>query len=152
MPPEVSADHRVLMRGCASCANPRNPSYMRQGLTLKRQWAMAGWLSADGAADLTRGDGPYAGSAIGLASGLPALARCWAVARVPLSNPPRLWTFGLVAAQGPLPLAPADRRWRRRSGSASGSGGVRAVAAARAARRAALKPYRKFSHGEREQS
>jgi hypothetical protein len=32
------------------------------------------------------------------------------------------------------------------SESGSGSGGVRAVAAARAARRAALKPYRKFSH------
>jgi hypothetical protein len=45
-----------------------------------------------------------------------------------------------------LLFAPADRRWRRRSGSGSGSGGVRAVAAARAARRAALKPYRKFSH------
>src|SRR6185312_10012351 len=29
--------------------------------------------------------------------------------------------------------APADRRWRRRCGSASGSGGVRAVSAARAA-------------------
>ena len=43
-------------------------------------------------------------------------------------------------------FAPADRRWRRRSGSASGSEGERAVAAARAARRAALKPYRKFSH------
>ncbi len=42
-------------------------------------------------------------------------------------------------------FAPADRRWRRRSGSGSGSEGVRAVAAARAARRAALKPYRKFS-------
>ena len=43
-------------------------------------------------------------------------------------------------------FAPADRRWRRRSGSASGSEGERAEAAARAARRAALKPYRKFSH------
>ena len=41
---------------------------------------------------------------------------------------------------GFLLFAPADRRWRRRgeSESASGSGGVRAVAAARAARRAAL--------------
>jgi len=35
---------------------------------------------------------------------------------------------------------------RRRSGSASGSEGERAESAARAARRAALKPYRKFSH------
>src|SRR5271157_5223070 len=37
-------------------------------------------------------------------------------------------------------FAPADRRWRRRSGSASGSEGERAETAARAARRAALKP------------
>ena len=50
-----------------------------------------------------------------------------------------------AARKSPL-FAPADRRWRRRSGSASGSGGERAVAAARAARRAALKTYRKFSH------
>jgi integrase len=35
-------------------------------------------------------------------------------------------------------FAPADRRWRRRSGSASGSEGERAESAARAARRAAL--------------
>jgi integrase len=35
-------------------------------------------------------------------------------------------------------FAPADRRWRRCSGSASGSGGERAESAARAARRAAL--------------
>jgi len=43
-------------------------------------------------------------------------------------------------------FAPADRRWPGRSGSVSGSEGEGAVAAARAARRAALKPYRKFSH------
>jgi hypothetical protein len=59
-----------------------------------------------------------------------------------------LWYVTFRATQGVFLLfAPADRRWRRRSGSASGSGGVRAVAAARAAQRAALKPYRKFSHG-----
>jgi hypothetical protein len=40
----------------------------------------------------------------------------------------------LIAARFVL-FAPADRRWRRRSGSVNGSGGVRAVAAARAARR-----------------
>jgi hypothetical protein len=40
-------------------------------------------------------------------------------------------------------FAPADRRWPGRSGSASGSEGQGAVAAARAARRAALKTYRK---------
>jgi hypothetical protein len=44
-------------------------------------------------------------------------------------------------------FAPADRRWPGRSGSASGSDGQGAETAARAARRAALKPYRKFSHG-----
>jgi hypothetical protein len=43
-------------------------------------------------------------------------------------------------------FAPADRRWRGRSGSRGGSVGERAVTAARAALRAALKPYRKFSH------
>ena len=61
------------------------------------------------------------------------------------------WTGELRRSSGPglLAFAPADRRWRRRSGSASGSEGVRAVSAARAARRAALKPYRKFSHGLR---
>jgi hypothetical protein len=63
---------------------------------------------------------------------------------------PRGWaSITAVGQQRPEslpPFAPADRRWRRRSGSASGSGGVRVVAAARAARRAALKPYRKFSH------
>ena len=37
---------------------------------------MAGELPTDGAADLIRGDGPYAGLAIGLASSLPPLARC----------------------------------------------------------------------------
>ena len=61
-----------------------------------------------------------------------------------MSNPPRPWNFSAVAAPKVLLLfAPADRRWRRRSGSASGSGGVRAVAAARAARRAALKTVKK---------
>ena len=46
-------------------------------------------------------------------------------------------------------FAPAARRWRRRSESASGSGGVRAVAAARAARRAALKTVQKvLTQGE----
>ena len=37
------------------------------------RWRVSFWQ--DRAADLTRGDGPYAGLAIGLASGLPALAR-----------------------------------------------------------------------------
>ena len=69
----------------------------------------------------------------------------WAIARVPLSN--LVAALELVVNRGPKypPFAPADRRWPGRSGSASGSEGVRAVAAARAARRAALKPYRKFS-------
>jgi hypothetical protein len=40
-------------------------------------------------------------------------------------------------------FAPADRRWRRRSGSASGSEGERAEAAARAARRGRLETVQK---------
>ena len=46
-------------------------------LTLKCQQvrAMAGELCQNRAADLTRGDGPYAVPGIGLASGLPPLAR-----------------------------------------------------------------------------
>jgi len=80
---------------------------------------------------------------------LPApVSPMWAIAGVPLSNPGAAPDLScLLAACGFWLFAPADRRWRRRSGSASGSGGVRAVAAARAARRAALKAYRKFSHG-----
>ena len=57
-------------------------------------------------------------------------------------------TSWLKAAQL-FAFAPADRRWSGRSGSASVSVGQDAEAAARAAQRAALKPYRKFSHGER---
>jgi len=45
------------------------------------------------------------------------------------------------AAPSSVFFAPADWRWRRRSGSE----GERAVSAARAAQRAALKPYRKLS-------
>ena len=45
------------------------------------------------------------------------------------------------------PFAPADRRWARPARSPSGVPDVAAVSAARAAQRAALKPYRKFSHG-----
>ena len=63
---------------------------------------------------------------------------------------PRSWAPGnccrSMAAQSFLPFAPADRRWRRRSGSASGSAGVCAVSAARAARLGRLERlYRKFS-------
>jgi hypothetical protein len=70
-----------------------------------------------------------------------------AIVRVPLSNPvAALRTIWLIAAPRHLLFAPADRRQCRRSGSVSESEGERAEAAARAARRAALKPYRKFSH------
>ena len=70
----------------------------------------------------------------------------WAAARVPLSNPPRPRDF--LVFGGPevlVPFAPADRRRAGRSGSVSGSGGLAAVSAARAALGAALNPYRKFS-------
>jgi len=72
----------------------------------------------------------------------------WAIARVPCQ----------IRRGSDLPASTAVRLgllvfsrqptgvWRRRRGSVSGSGGVRAESAARAARRAALKPYRKFSH------
>src|SRR5207247_8710964 len=56
-------------------------------------------LRPDGAADLTRGDGPYAVLAIGLASGLPRVGPIWAIARVPLSNLPR--PRDLSADRGP---------------------------------------------------
>src|SRR5262245_33207468 len=46
-----------------------------------------------------------------------------AAARVPLSNPPRPWNFSLYGGPSLSFVAPADRRWARRSGSASGSGG-----------------------------
>ena len=49
----------------------------------------------------------------------------------------------LIGCRGFCAFAPADRRWRRRSGSASGSGDVRAEAAARAARRGRLETVQK---------
>jgi len=68
----------------------------------------------------------------------------WAIARVPLSNPPRpREAFASIAALC-FSRQPTGA-WRRRCGSASGSCGERAVLAARAARRAALKPYRNFA-------
>ena len=74
-----------------------------------------------------------------------------AAARVPLSNPPRPWRLpGL-----PRPRTRAFRASRpalaRPERSASESDGQGAVSAARAARGAALKPYRKFSHRGSEQ-
>ena len=84
--------------------------------------------------------------AIGLPLGMPAPARY---------EPPRGFPCQIRRGPGRFEsnrgphrtslVAPADRRWRRRCGSASESSGVRAVLAARAARRAALKPYRNFA-------
>jgi hypothetical protein len=100
----------------------------------------------NGAANLTRGDGPYAVFAIGLASGLPALAR---------SGPSRGSLVKSAAAPNlredcgpkvPVFFAPADRR---RPAGARASAGAEARAPSRRRgrpRRAALKPYRKFSH------
>jgi hypothetical protein len=61
---------------------------------------------------------------------------------------PRLHDEPYWASSGTalLLFAPAARHWRRRSGSASGSGGERAVAAARAARRAALRNRTETAH------
>src|SRR5690348_8123024 len=85
---------------------------------------------------LTRGDDPYAVLAIGLASGLPALARSGPSGGFLVKSAAVVGTRWVhCGPEGSFCFAPADRRWRRRSGS----GCVRAVAAARAARRAALK-------------
>ena len=80
---------------------------------------------------------------------LPApVSPMWAIARVPLSNPDAALELSrLIAAPGTSPFAPADRRWPGRSGAPA-----RATAWAPRRRRerprgAALKPYRKFSHG-----
>jgi hypothetical protein len=78
----------------------------------------------DGAADFTRGDGPYAGHAIGLASGLPALARSGPSRGFPCQIRRGPGAFRLTAARMVFVVAPADRRWARRSGSFGGSGGV----------------------------
>jgi hypothetical protein len=68
----------------------------------------------------------------------------WAIARVPLSNPAAApGAFWWIGGPGFCVFAPADRRWRRRSGSASGSGGVRAELAARAARPGRLETVQK---------
>jgi hypothetical protein len=84
--------------------------------------------------------------AIGLPSGMPAPARY---------EPPRGFPCQIRRGPGPpvreprpvrtfsLPRQPTGVR-RRRCGSASGRSGERAELAARAARRAALKPYRKL--------
>jgi hypothetical protein len=44
---------------------------------------------------LTRGDGPYAVWRIGLASGLPPLARCGPSLGFPCQIPPRPWNFSV---------------------------------------------------------
>ena len=101
---------------------------------------------ADGAVDLIRGGGPYACLRIGLASACPhepdegrregshvksaaASVTAWSSAAPELCPSRQPTGVGPVAAE-------RQREWR-----------PGAVAAARAARRAALKPYRKFSHG-----
>ena len=81
--------------------------------------ASVGQARGDGAADLTRGDGLYAGLAIGLVSGLPPLAR---------SGPSQ--GFHCQIHRGPgdrldfsglryPPFAPADRHWPGRSGASA---------------------------------
>ena len=85
---------------------------------------------------MTRGDGPYAVLAIGLAPSLPELARSGAIARVPLPNPPRPRNSLLLAEHRGLcsrasrpALAPPQRERQRertrarRGGGASGPAG-----------------------------
>jgi hypothetical protein len=112
-----------------------------------------GELSGDGAAGFDKGRWPVRCPAIGLASGLPPLARS-GPSRGPLVKSrrgPRIF----LADRRPgvfLLFAPADRRWRRCSGSVSGSGGVRAVLAARAARPGRLETVQKILTGLRANS
>ena len=84
--------------------------------------------------------------AIGLPPGMPASARYEPPRGFPCQI--RRGPGRMDAKRGPhsysLSRQPTGAR-RRRCGSASGSCGERAELAARAARRAALKPYRKFS-------
>ncbi len=83
---------------------------------------------------------------------LPApVSPMWAIARVPLSNPDAALELSWLMLMRPQDFRLSRQPTgvlRRRSGSASESCGVRAVSAARAARRAALKPYRKFAQNE----
>src|SRR5215467_13600007 len=98
-------------------------------------------LLADGATDLTRGGGPYASHAVGLASGLPALAR---------SGPSRGFPCQIRRGPGTSRLAAAREVFACRAsrpalgpaaaGALAGAEAEAAVAAARAARRAALIP------------
>lgn len=102
----------------------------------------------DGAAGFDKGRWP-----VRLSGGsgwlLPApLARFGPSRGFPCQIPTRPWSFlRLIAALGSTPFAPADRRWPGRSGAPA-----RATAWAPRRRRerprgAALKTYRKFSHG-----
>jgi hypothetical protein len=67
----------------------------------------------------------------------------WAIARVPLSNPPR--PRGFQVRWRPLRGSCLSRQPTGVGAAVAGAEAC-AVAAARAARWAALKPYRKFSH------
>ena len=93
--------------------------------------------------DLTRGGGPYACPRIGLASGLPALARCGPPRGFPCQIRRGLVTLRIGGPKRPFCFAPPTGARHRRCGTASGSSGERAELAARAARRAALKPVQK---------
>src|ERR1035437_838927 len=88
-----------------------------------------GQLCVEGAADLMRGDGPYASPAIGLASGLPALARFGPSRGFPCQFRRGSGDPSALRPKESFAFAPADRRWPGRSGS-DGQG---AEAAARAA-------------------
>jgi hypothetical protein len=72
----------------------------------------------------------------------------WAIARVPLSNPDTSQKLTrLIAAPRYFAFRASRPALARPERRASESDGLGAESAARAAWRAALKPYRKFSHG-----
>ena len=78
---------------------------------------------ADGAADLIRGGCPYACLAIGLASGLPALARSGPSRGFPCQIRRGPGTSRLIAARKVFAFRACRPALARRSGSSGGSGG-----------------------------
>ncbi len=74
-----------------SLARPAGGPYKPSSIT-QRDYGPEPPLALFALKPMALGDGPHAVLAIGLASGLPAIAPIWAIARVTLSNPPRLWS------------------------------------------------------------
>jgi hypothetical protein len=124
-----------------------NRFIVNRSLTVKRLYNLAAARRRNGGLD--KGRRLIRLSAIGLPPGMPASAR---------SEPPRGFPCQirrgpgrLELNRGPHPYLAVSRQPTgvlcRRCGSVSESDGLGAVLAARAARRAALKPYRKLTDG-----